>query len=154
MRAQLYANNNKKKKQQENSLLFIIILFFLCYFFFFLFFLCKKRAHNLKRDCYKEFHFFYHTKFLPCCRRVADVDKNYCYKCDLITLVTFVCCTTVFYLISFHLFHFLFRIFGTLFGFCISLLGKQCSVCAACFENTTLSTQITLFFYYFSFLLF
>jgi len=26
-------------------------------------------AHNFKRDGYKEFHFIYHTTFLPSCRR-------------------------------------------------------------------------------------
>lgn len=52
-------------------------------------------GHNFKRDCYKEFHLIYHTNFCHVAD-VADVDKNYCYKFDLITLVTFVCCTTVF----------------------------------------------------------
>lgn len=56
----------------------------------------KKGRIILNVTVTKNFISFITQNFCQADDDVADVDKNYYYKFDLITLVTFVCCTTVF----------------------------------------------------------
>lgn len=67
---------------------------------------CKKKRKTLAEKkgriilnvtVTKNFISFITQNFCQAADDVADVDKNYYYKFDLITLVTFVCCTTVWF---------------------------------------------------------